>query len=170
MIIYMRQLYRNHNGHELIAITLLLLLFGCASPPPRHINLMPAPDVYNGKGFTPFTEELDPGIAPYRGVLYATDRAPVNSSKKRDPEERFYTNERGHLLRLGVAKIEIGKDDFSWEEARKISLAKNRPDEYPLKVTDINELGIFQGSYHQFVDKDQLATKSDLPAKRFLPI
>jgi esterase/lipase superfamily enzyme len=128
---------------------------------------MPAPDVYNGKGFTPFVEDIDKEAAPYRGMLYATDRAPAGPDVKKASEDRFYTSERGHLLRLGIAKIELGKENFSWEEARKISLAKNRPDEYPLKVTDINELGVFHGSYHRFVDKDQLATKSDLPAKRY---
>ncbi|WP_455206594.1 alpha/beta hydrolase [Kaarinaea lacus] len=145
----------------------MLLLISCASPPPRHINLMPAPDVYNDSVFTPFTDEIDQEAAPYRGVLYATDRAPANPSPKKDSDDRFYTSERGHLLRLGVAKIELGKDDFSWEEARKISLAKNRPDEYPLKVTNINELGIFHGSYHRFVDKAQQALKSDKPAQQF---
>ena len=158
-----------HDKHDIYIyfIAVFMLLAGCASPPPRHINLMPAPDVYNDKGFTPFTDEIDKEAAPYRGILYATDRAPVASSAKKDPEDRFYSSERGHLLRLGVARIELGKENFSWEEARKISLAKNRPDEYPLKVTDINELGIFHGSYHRFVDKDQLALKSEKPARHF---
>lgn len=148
-------------------VAILTLLVSCASPPPRHLNLMPAPDVYNDKGFTPFVEDIDKEAAPYRGMLYATDRAPARSDVKKASEDRFYTSERGHLLRFGIARIELGKDNFSWEEARKISLAKNRPDEYPLKVTDINELGVFHGSYHQFVDKDQLSKKSDLPAKHF---
>jgi len=158
-----------HDKHKIYIyfVAIFMLLAGCASPPPRHLNLMPAPDVYNDKIFTPFSDEKDIEAAPYRGILYATDRAPVNPNAKKDSDDRFYSSERGHLLRLGVAKIELGEDDFSWEEARKISLAKNRPDEYPLKVTDINELGIFHGSYHQFVDKDHLATKSEKPAQRF---
>lgn len=156
-----------HFVDTLIAVTIVLLLGGCASPPPRHINLMPAPDVYNDKGFTPFTSDINKEAAPYRGILYATDRAPVGSDIKKDAADRFYTSDRGHLLRLGVARIEVGKENISWEEARKISLAKNRPDEYPLKVTDINELGIFHGSFHRFVNKDQLALKSEEPARRF---
>ncbi|WP_455222090.1 alpha/beta hydrolase [Kaarinaea lacus] len=160
-------LFYSRHITGIIVNIIILILTGCASPPPRHLNLMPAPDVYNDKGFTPFTEDIDVEAAPYRDILYATDRAPAGPDVKKGSEDRFYTSERGHLLRLGLAKIELGEENFSWEEARKISLAKNRPDEYPLKVTDIDELGVFDGSYHQFVDKIQLAAKSDLPAKRF---
>ncbi|WP_455374834.1 alpha/beta hydrolase [Kaarinaea lacus] len=158
---------RNKHNLYIYLVAIFMLLVSCASPPPRHLNLMPAPDVYNDKGFTPFVEDIDKEAAPYRGMLYATDRSPAGPDVKKASEDQFYTSERGHLLRFGIARIELGKDNFSWEEARKISLAKNRPDEYPLKVTDINELGVFYGSYHQFVDKDQLSKKSNLPATRF---
>jgi esterase/lipase superfamily enzyme len=155
------------NLSRYVGLLSLLFMAGCMSPAPRHVNLMPAPDVYNDKGFTPFIEDLDKGAAPYQGMLYATDRAPVDSGSNKDTDDRFYISQRGHLLRLGMARIELGKDNFSWEEARKISLAKNRPDEYPLKVTSIDEFGIFHGSYHQFVDKAQQAASSDAAAKHF---
>ena len=36
-------------------------------------------------------------------------------------------------LRLGLARITVGKTNLDWEEARRISLLKNRSDKYPLK-------------------------------------
>ena len=155
------------NEFIVIILLLLLLLSGCASSIPHHINLMPAPDVYDENGITPFTDTSFIQDSPYTGMLYATDRAPVDSNTEKESEDRFYTNERGQLLRFGVADIELGKDDFSWEEARRISLAKNRPDKYPLRISEVDELGIYHGSYHQFVKQEQLAFKSHEPAKKF---
>ena len=36
----------------------VVLLISCASPLPRHVNLMPAPEVYNDNGFTPFADDI----------------------------------------------------------------------------------------------------------------
>jgi esterase/lipase superfamily enzyme len=150
-----------------IAAGLALLLFSCASKPPRFIDLMPAPDVYSDDGITPFTDTTNIADAPYYGMLYATDRAPADQDKSQDPEEKFYANERGHLLRLGIADVTMGEGDFTWEEARKIAIAKNRTDKYPLKVTGIEEFGILDRSFTPFVDKALLAKKSPDPGKRF---
>jgi esterase/lipase superfamily enzyme len=150
-----------------IAAGLALLLYSCASEPPRFIDLMPAPDVYSEDGLTPFTDTTDIADAPYYGMLYATDRAPADQEKSKDSEEKFYANERGHLLRLGLADVALGEGDFTWEEARKIALAKNRTDKYPLKVTGVEEFGILDSSITPFVDKALLAQKSPDPGKRF---
>jgi len=149
----------------IIALSILLVL-SCTSQPPRYINLMPTPEVYDENN-APFTNDKLFRDAPYKGMLYATDRAPELSTNENTSATGFYTSERGHLLRLGVAKIEHGDGEFSWEEARRISLAKNRTTDYPLSVTKTNELGIYDGSYHPFLDKKQLALISEQPAKRF---
>ena len=49
-------------------------------------------------------------------------------------------------MRAGVARVEVGREDFTWEEARRVSLAKNRPDRYPLEVTEVQDLGIIESS------------------------
>lgn len=152
--------------YKTISVLFILLTQGCASPPSRHINLMPTPEVYD-ENIPPFTNDIIFQHAPYRGMLYATDRAPDLPTGERPSETGFYTNERGHLLRLGIAEIKHGEGEFNWEEARRVSLAKNRTSDYPLNVTKTDELGIYEGSYHQFLDDKQLALKSDLPGKRF---
>lgn len=77
-------------------------------------------------------------------------------------------DERGHVLRLGVAKVTAGKEGMTWEEARRISLLKNRPEDYPLKVTDVHEVGVLDRSINVLTEglmyKDQL----QLPGEQFV--
>ena len=151
-----------------LAAMLAAMLTSCATKVPRIIDLMPAPDVYSEDGITPFTDTANIAVAPYHGMLYATDRAPADPVKSEDHDEKFYANERGHLLRLGVANVELGEGNYTWEEARRIALAKNRTDKYPLKVVGVDEFGILDRSFHPLVDdKILLAQKSHEPAKRF---
>ena len=80
-------------------------------------------------------------------MLYATDRKPADQGD----EKNIYLNERGFLLRLGVGKIQLGDNTMTWEEARRISLLKNRSDKYPLKITEVEEIGILAESYSKFI-------------------
>jgi esterase/lipase superfamily enzyme len=131
----------------LITVFTLALLSSCASNP-EQINLMPAPAIYGGGVVSPF---VDPHIfekGPQAGVFYATDRAPAEP----ESNERFYQNSRGHVLRLGVAEVELGDAGTSWEEARRISLQPDRTEQYPLHVTQVEALGILEDTvtiFHQ---------------------
>ena len=53
----------------------------------------------------------------------------------------------------------VGKEGMTWEEARRISLLKERPEDYPLKLTGVQEIGILGRSINAFteelVDRDQ---------------
>lgn len=163
----MSAILKFHIVRLVVVMSVAPLLFSCATKVPRFVELMPAPDVYSDKGITPFTDTTNIADAPYHGMLYATDRAPADPGKSKDPDEKYYANERGHLLRLGIADIELGEGDITWEEARRISLAKNRTGKFPLKVVGTEEFGILDSSFHPFVDKELLALKSHEPAKRF---
>jgi esterase/lipase superfamily enzyme len=120
---------------------LVLLVAGCSAPP-LSLDLMPAPGIYSDGGFDPFADQTPIETLPDFSLLYATLRRPAGE----DDRERFYTNDRGKALRGGVARIEVGRENFTWEEARRVSLAKNRPDRYPLEVTQARELGIIESS------------------------
>ncbi len=87
-----------------LCISILLLIAGCASTPVYQVDLMPAPDVY-GDGLLNPLPENDPlsYSVPYKGILYATDRKPATEN---DPE-RYYLNDRGKVVRLGVAKVTL---------------------------------------------------------------
>jgi esterase/lipase superfamily enzyme len=145
-----------------LVLILLFSLTACAKKQPNNqIFLMPAPDVYNVGAIDPFTD-FDPIEAiPYEGMLYATDRKPAEEGD----EKNIYLNERGFLLRVGVGKIEAGKIDMTWEEAREISLLKNRTDKYPMKITEVREIGILAESYSHFFDPE--VTDIEKPGKDF---
>lgn len=161
-----RRFYRNLL-YMVVLGGFVVILPGCSSTGPYRIDLMPAPDVYDEDQLTPFADTRPLSEKELQGVLYATDRAPVGTDSNATSRERFYVNERGHLLRLGIADIKLGDSDISWEEARRISLAKNRSEKYPLKVTGIEEFGILDRSYHPFVQEELLAQKSPVPAQDF---
>jgi esterase/lipase superfamily enzyme len=145
----------------LLTLVLIAGLTACSTKKLNEINLMPAPDIYEEGAVDPFTDTNPIEKIPYNGVLYATDRSPA------DKNDHFYKNKRGNLVRLGSAKIKIGKKDITWEEARRISLLKNRTDKYPIKVTEIEELGILDRSITIFTPPDVISKELYQPAKRF---
>jgi esterase/lipase superfamily enzyme len=120
---------------------LVTLALGCSGPP-LSLDLMPAPGIYSDGGFDPFTDDAPIESLPDFSLLYATLRKPATE----DDRERFYTNERGNALRGGMARVEVGRENFTWEEARRVSLVKNRPGSYPLKVAETRDLGIVESS------------------------
>ena len=142
------------------AWTLLVTMLGsCASMPVNQILLMPAPDVYDAGIYDPFTDHDPIKSIPYGGILYATDRKPSQENGG------SYQNDRGHILRLGIAQIEVGAEGMTWEEARRISLLKNRTEEYPLKVTGVREIGVLEGSVNVLND-DEIEPEQHHPASR----
>ena len=152
------------SWQNIIYVLALLLIFNlaaCAKKPVNEIFLMPAPDVYDAGAIDPFTDTDPITQIPYEGILYATDREPSNGEGK----EAHYLNKRGFILRLGVGKIELGDENITWEEARKISLLKNRAANYPLKVNEIKEIGILADSYSVFTRPPDLGPEASEPEK-----
>ena len=148
-----------------ILITALFLanLTGCARHNPKELNLMPAPDIYNTGAIDPFTDSHPLAQMPYQGILYATDREPDTSNIF----NHFYENKRGYILRLGLGNIILGESDMTWEEARQVSLLKNRSQKYPIKISGIEEFGILDRSKSFVSQTENLSDEAHLPAKRF---
>ncbi len=145
----------------LMVFVIVLILSGCASQPKDQIMLMPAPDVFDQGDWDPFTDRDPVKDIPYGGILYATDREPAQK------EGQYYLDERGHVLRLGVARITAGKEGMTWEEARRISLLKERPEDYPLKVTDVREDGVLASSTNLFTESLLDSDQRDVPGVQF---
>jgi esterase/lipase superfamily enzyme len=146
---------------SLLAFVLLFSFTACAKKPIKQIYLMPAPDVYDAGAIDPFTDSNPIETIPYEGMLYATDRKPADQGD----EKNIYLNERGFLLRLGVGKIQLGDNTITWDEARRISLLKNRTDKYPLKITAVEEIGILAESYSKFIPPE--VSDIEQPGKDF---
>jgi hypothetical protein len=109
------------------SLILTVTIFACARHKPYELDLMPAPDIYEEGGIFPFDNSNPIEMIPYGGILYATDRLPAVD------ENNNYENERGGVLRLGSAQIKVGTGTVTWEEARRISLLKNRTENTPCR-------------------------------------
>jgi len=141
-------------------------LAGCASGGPATLDMMPAPAAYEQQA-APFG--IDEGVAEagevaVRDMLYVTNRAPAGA----DDEERFYSGERGYLLRAGAARIAFGDTDITWDEAREISLLKNRPGSFPLRVHGLTEFGVLADSVSIFTPLDEAMAVERREQQRFL--
>ena len=131
-----------------IVLTVMALLSACASAPIDQIDLMPAPDVYGDGLFNPLPEHNPFEKIPYNGILYATDRAPATLEDK----EKYYLNDRGQVLRVGVAGVQLGESQTDWQQAREISLLKSRPDKFPITVQNVEEWGVLTSTVPFWVD------------------
>ena len=134
----------------LILAAVYSVLSGCSSVIWDEVDLMPPPDVYGDGMLDPLPERDPMELVPYRGLLYATDRRPAGPQDS----EKYYANDRGHLLRLGVARISLHEADVDWAEIREISLLKNRTDKYPLRVTGVHEYGILEDTIPGFARRE----------------
>jgi esterase/lipase superfamily enzyme len=122
----------------------------CSRSVRDEIDMMPAPDVYGDGMLDPLPEGDPTDELPYKILLYATDREPSSE----DDSEKYYLNERGQILRLGVARISLHEPDVDWSEVREISLLSDRPERYPLRVTGIKEYGILETTIPGFARRE----------------
>ena len=133
---------------KFIVLTVTSILSACASAPVDHIELMPAPDVYGDGLLNPLPDTNPFDRIPYDGILFATDRSPATEE---DPE-KYYRNDRGQVLRLGLAEIQFGKKEYTWEFARNISMLKTRSEKYPVKISNVDEWGIMDSTIPYWFD------------------
>jgi len=133
---------------KIIVLTVTSILSACASAPVGQIELMPAPDVYGDGLLNPLPETNPFDRIPYDGILFATDRSPAVEG---DPEQ-YYRNDRGQVVRLGLAEIQFGKKEFTWEFARRVSMLKSRSEKYPVKISNVDEWGIMDSSIPYWFD------------------
>ena len=89
---------------RIVRLVILSILAGCASQPVDEIALMPAPDVYGDGLLNQLPETNHFERIPYDGILFATDRTPATV----DDPEQYYSNDRGQVVRLGLAQIQFG--------------------------------------------------------------
>ncbi len=143
-------------------IPFFVLVGACASDP-HTIDLMPAPAVFAGWEINPLPKGSPPVSYDDFGMLYATDRKPAESPY----EIPFYLNEPGFVLRLGSARVKAGAEGIDWEEARRISLAKNRTTDYPLQVLSVDETGVLASTFTFITQPNPPPTTPDLAGEQF---
>jgi esterase/lipase superfamily enzyme len=111
-------------------LALLLLGSGCSST----WKMMPTPVAYREGRVDPFAD-----IAPHNQtttvqILYATDRKRSTSTNKQTP----YGAKRDTALNLGVATVQIGSKDATWEQVERASRTKKRP---PMRIVETEQFG-----------------------------
>lgn len=111
---------------------------------------MPAPDVYGDGLFNPLPEYDPLEKIPYDGMLFATDRMPAGA----EDEEKYYLNDRGRILRVGVAQVQLGEKQFEWDKAREISMLTSRTEKYPVKISAVDEWGMLSETVPFWIDMD----------------
>jgi esterase/lipase superfamily enzyme len=144
----------------------LLMIFAamtsCSKKQVHSVDLMPAPEVYTDGTIDPFAELVgDPTQAQGYDILYATCRRPDSAG------DDYYSNARGLVLRLGRAKTETGPEGIDWELARRVSLLKNRTDEYPVLLSGIDEIGILNRSITVFTPPELIPDNPEEAGRRF---
>lgn len=144
--------------YKIATLVVTALLSACSSAPIDQIDLMPAPEVYGDGLLNPLPDTNPFDRIPYDGILFATDRLPATDE---DPEQ-YYSNDRGRVVRLGLAEIQFGKKDFSWDFARQVSMLKTRSEEYPVKISKVDEWGIMDSSIPYWFDTS-LFTEEERP-------
>lgn len=143
---------------KLILFLISAVLSACASAPVDRIDLMPAPDVYGDGLLNPLPDHNPFAEIPYDGILFATDRAPATGE---DPEQ-YYRNDRGQIVRVGLAEIQLGKKEFTWEFARDISMLKSRTVNFPVRISNVDEWGML-GSTMPYWFNRSVISEDDIP-------
>ena len=159
----MKKLVLSANLMQRMLVIVILMVSACAGNKPYTIDLMPSPDVYDDGAIDPFKDTGAVYVKPYDRILYATDRLPADESDK----SQFYGNARGGVLRLGAARVELARAKITWEEARRISLAKNRSEKYPIRVSGVEEYGILDRSAASLAIPEKLGDDPQAAARAF---
>jgi esterase/lipase superfamily enzyme len=152
-----------HSHFRWLRLVLTALLTGCASAPSNQLELMPAPQVFEGGRVDPFEGLRLKGGPVEAEILFATDRDPAGSGDM----ERYYANRRGYLLRLGEAVIAHGDGRFTWEKVRRISLERERKETYRLRVGAVEEMGILAESASPLVNPSLLPADGEAGGVEF---
>ncbi|MGJ8671460.1 alpha/beta hydrolase [Rubritalea sp.] len=123
-----------------------LLLVSCGGDGRLVFDLMPAPAAFTDTGIKLPDQNKRVKDTLMDQIFYATDRAPATPGDK----NFLYSSKRGNALRLGRAQVESGRDDLTWQDARKISLLKTRSEKFPIKVKGADEYGVLDSSVHKY--------------------
>lgn len=120
------------SSHQILAkkaafLALTLNLFACASTGIERLTLMPPPLIYTNTATQHLIANTAPTNAPYEGVLYVTDRAPIALQDRRRPLQA-YSKERHAFLSAGLNSLSLnqhGKNQLSISKVETFGVLKS---------------------------------------------
>lgn len=149
--------------HRFCWFLICLTLTACSAKTYNEIDLMPAPTVFAGGTLDPFENVTTDNFTTRTQLFYATDRAPAGPD---DPQET-YGNARGQVLRAGIARVASDPPLETWENARRITLATSRDQDYALRVVGVEETGILPFSAINYMDTPPSRAEVETAGRRF---
>jgi esterase/lipase superfamily enzyme len=139
-VTYNRERQETDTKMNRIALTPLLtisaLLLSACQP---AVYLMPTPTAISTGSADPFADTPEQEQGSNILVGYATNRQPFGAKKS-----RFYSRDFDEDLRLGVATIQIGDGDKSWQEIRELSVSNERDQKIRLSLAQVEEMGTLE--------------------------
>lgn len=118
-----------------LLILSIFFLSGCQPA----VYLMPTPVVIQEGKIDPFVytpeSQRDSAIV----IGYATNRLPIGAK-----QSRFYSRDFDQNIRMGVAEVQIGAGDQSWEEIRRSSIKGFEKHESLLTLQQVSEQGVLK--------------------------
>lgn len=134
----------------LVVIVLSSILVACVQTSAQRLKLMPTPLIYSNAVAQGLTRKL-PAAAPYEGVLYITDRAPIRLEKRVD-KLKEYSKERNAFFSAGLNSVvlnQYGKNQLSISKVETFGVLKSA---LPFgRLTDLNELERAKGGDKRLV-------------------
>ena len=147
----------------LLVLVTVVSIAGC-QPATYTVHLMPTPIGISTGASDPFVstpeKEKDSNIL----VGYATNRIPIGAK-----DARFYTRSFDENLRMGVATIQIGNGDKSWDEISELSRDSARKEQVLLSMANTREAAVLEvedsletlsptmakmmGNFNQYIEK-----------------
>ncbi len=116
--------------------TVLILTISFLSGCQPAVYLMPTPIVMQEGKIDPFANTPESQRSSSIIVGYATNRLPVGAK-----QGRFYGRDFDQDIRMGVAEVQIGAGDQSWEEIRQLSIKGFEKHESLLSLQRVSEHG-----------------------------
>ena len=140
MVFQFKKIFRNFPKAVKILkfICLIIFMSGCASLPLQELKLMPTPEIQLA-GALEFDKNRQEDV--YDGILYVTNR----ERDERKISNSFYRNKRGGRVRAGLGNVTFSPKKNEEVSFRDFSFSKNRSEEYPLRVSSVEEYGVISG-------------------------
>jgi esterase/lipase superfamily enzyme len=118
------------------------------------VYLMSTPAVMSTGEFNPF--DLNPGLEKSNEIriLFATNRIPAGSK-----DNRTYTVFPGDKLSMGIAHMQIGKGETTWQQILNLSTSAEQGNRPALQLNELQELAQYplDGSVHSSTSTRALA-------------
>ncbi len=113
-----------------------------------EIELMPSPTVYAEAAFDPYKDITEDNFVQRSQLFYATDRLPAVPG---DPQA-YYNNERGHILRTGIAEVQSNPPLATLKKLRHVTMTRDRAKDYTLSLSDVQEIGVMPFSVTRYMN------------------